>query len=822
MRVLLAPDCPMHRLLLAIVLALLGAETFAQETQDGDSTAEASGAEENLVVSARRVDTDDFDDVFGLLSSKPDDLVFGLSRSILDTPRSLASVSEKVMDLYGVESTNDFVSVAAGTQTASFFGVAASPDLRGSLGDVYFRGVRRLVNAGGWVTLIGATSRVDIVRGPASPIHGPGSIAGYLNFVPKTARAEDDRFIESPQSSISFTTGSWNRRQVEAETGGPIDVFGSPGGYHLFGYWEDRESYYNYLPNNEQRMLQGTLVIDASEPVWIETGIQYQEWSGAENAGWNRLTQDLIDNGTYLAGSPLVNLDVNGDGGIGQDEITSFSPNNRLSIFTPFGSGIGFFDNEQERQALRLDPSTVRFVQVDTDDCLCSPTDDGGAESFAFYFDVFAEFETGFEIHQKLFIDYADRYILVSYGFSQVHETRLLEERIEFRLRERRLGPLGIDFTLSPSIRYYNTKARQDFAFEYFDRRDITQPPSPLDVRHASWTDPGSDPFNRNLETDALDSALASLVNISYGKLSALLGWRWDLYDVTSENAPTAFAFEEPGVKVSNRQSEVAFNASLGAALGAFRPYITYARQPVILGGQSGEIDINSVRTNPLNSSELKELGIKYEGLGGALFAQLSYYRQQRKQYSEQTGENLSLHGEGTEIELRALLGKRLGVMLTATNAKVERRPLTSRYIFAPPSLTGFAPQDQYGGTVATVLPAGDSRFRDRGAIPESVYGVGISYAFDWGLTFNLVATRVSEAYSGVARSVELPGYTLVNASASYEQGPWQLRFNVKNALDERYFQGNFPHIFGDVVVLPRLPRNWQLTLTRRFGTRSS
>ena len=219
-----------------------------------------------------------------------------------------------------------------------------------------------------------------------------------------------------------------------------------------------------------------------------------------------------------------------------------------------------------------------------------------------------------------------------------------------------------------------------------------------------------------------------------------------------------------------------------------------------------------------MNSSELKELGIKYSGLEGTLFAQLSYYQQQRKQFSDQTGENLSLYGEGTEFELRALIGKRLGLLLTATRAEVERRPLTANFIFAPPSVTGFAPQDQYGGTVVTVLPAGDPRFRNRGAVPESVYGLGLSYAFEQGLSANLVATRVSETYSGVARTVELPAYTLVNASLSYDRGPWQLRLSVSNALDELYFQGNFPHIFGDVVVLPRLPRHWQFTLTRRFG----
>ena len=807
----------MPRHILFFCLGLLSLASHAAGNQQGQEETNADNVDE-IVVSARRVDSEGIEDAFDLLPHEPDDLVFGLSSSIADTPRSMITVSEKLMDLYGIESTNDFISVTPGTQTASFFGIAASPDMRGALGEVYFRGVRRLVNAGGWVTLIGATSHVDIVRGPASPIHGPGSIAGYLNFVPKTARAEEGRFIQSPAGSLSLTTGSWNRKQLEAEVGGPVEVLGSPGGYHLFGYWEDVESYYNYLPNNNQRMLQGSLVLDVTDSVWVETGMQYQKWRGAENAGWNRLTQDLIDTGTYLAGSPLVNLDVNGDGGVGQNEITSFSPNNRLNIFTTYGSGVGMFENDREANALRLDPNTVRLVQIGGDECICSPEDDGSAESLAAYFDVFAGFEDGIEIHQKLFIDYAKRHILVSYGFSQEHETLLVEERLEFRFKERAFGPAKLDLVVSPSLRYYNTKALQDFSFEYFDRRDISRPPSANDIRHPSYNDPVANPYNRNVETKALDAGLAGLGNLTLGKVSMLLGLRWDSYEVTSENAPTAFAFEEPGAKASNRQGELAYSFSLSMALGNFRPYATYARQPVVLGGQSGEIDVNNVRTNPLNSSELKELGIKYSGLEGTLFAQLSYYQQQRKQFSDQTGENLSLYGEGTEFELRALIGKRLGLLLTATRAEVERRPLTANFIFAPPSVTGFAPQDQYGGTVVTVLPAGDPRFRNRGAVPESVYGLGLSYAFEQGLSANVVATRVSETYSGVARTVELPAYTLVNASLSYDRGPWQLRLSVSNALDEVYFQGNFPHIFGDVVVLPRLPRHWQFTLTRRFG----
>ncbi len=793
----------------------------AEIQPQSESDLEATHTEQlvdELVVSAQRVAQENPDDPFGLLTSTPTDLVFGLTRSLQATPRSLASIDETAIDLYDIESTDDFVAFAAGMQNASFFGIAASPDIRGSLADVYFRGVRRLVNASGWVTLVGATSRVDLVRGPASPIHGPGAIAGYLNFVPKTARAENGRFLSSPTGALSITTGAWNRRQLEAEAGGPVNLAGSPGGFHLFAYWEDRERYYEYLPNNTQRMLQGSLVVDVTDTLWFETGFQYQKWGGSEAAGWNRITQELIDSGTYLAGAPLVNLDTDGDGAIGQREVTALSPDNRLNIFTPYGSGVGLFDNEQERQALRLDPSTVRLVQIGTDDCLCSPSDDGAAESLALYLDAFMQVGSHLEVTQKLFFDYGDRHILSSYGFSQAHNSRLLEERVEFRWKARSLGPVGLSLVVSPSIRYYHTRALQDFGFEYFDRRDISRPPSPLDVRHASLSDPIAYPYNRNVETEALNAALAQLADISLGRFSLLLGWRWDNYDVTSENAPTAYGSREPGVKVSNRQSETAWNASLSAELGRFRPYVTIARQPVILGGQSGEINTRNVRTNPLNVSALEELGIKYQDASGRLFASLSRYQQRRRQYSDQTGENLALYGEGTELEVRALVGKRVGVFMTATNARVERRPLTSKFIFASPALTGFAPEDQYGGAVTTVLPANDSRFRDRGGIPESVYSGGISYSFDWGLIANMVATRVSHTYSGVGRSVKLPAYTLLNLSATYERGPWIWRLSIRNALDERYFQSAFPHIFGDVMVVPRLPRYWQLSLTRNFG----
>ena len=283
------------------LLAPLG--PLAQSSQEG-ATVEAENVEQ-IVVGAERMDQGAADS-FGILSSAPVDTVFGLGKTLHETPRAAASLSADMLSLYGVERVTDFSNVSPGAFTASFFGLAASIDLRGSIADTHFRGIRRLTSSGGWESLIGAAHRVDIVRGPASPIHGPGSISGYLNVVPKTARADEGRFIEAPTGKVTVSAASWNRFGVEAERGGPMTLFGKPAGYHAFVFWEDADGYYNHHPGNRQFMTQGTLVVDVRDNVWVEVGHQYQRWRGAEVGGWNRIDQALIDDRLYLSGAPLV------------------------------------------------------------------------------------------------------------------------------------------------------------------------------------------------------------------------------------------------------------------------------------------------------------------------------------------------------------------------------------------------------------------------------------------------------------------------------------------------------------------------------------
>ena len=256
----------------------------------------------------------------GSLPGERVESVFGFEKSILETPRSASTVSEEMMDRFNMADIDELVAVAPGTFTQSFFGVAGSLDVRGTAGETYFRGVRRLDNPGNYPTPIGASDRVDIVRGPASPIYGPSKIGGYLNFNPKSARIEETgSYIEERVGAISYTGGSWDKSVMTAEVGGPAELGGKPLGYYLYGEVEHSDSFYTNAPGVDQALIQASFDMDLSDTVRLQFGGMWHDYDGSQNAGWNRVTQDLIDNGTYITGTPIP-LDTDLDGFISHAE----------------------------------------------------------------------------------------------------------------------------------------------------------------------------------------------------------------------------------------------------------------------------------------------------------------------------------------------------------------------------------------------------------------------------------------------------------------------------------------------------------------------
>ena len=142
------------------------------------SVAFAEAEEEEAVELETFIAEESISDDLSILQSEPVDSVFGFNKSILETPRSVSSISVELLEKFNVKGINDLVNFVPGTFTTSFFGVAGSLDVRGTSAENYFRGVKRLNNEGNYPTPIGASDRVDVVRGPMSPISGPSKVGG--------------------------------------------------------------------------------------------------------------------------------------------------------------------------------------------------------------------------------------------------------------------------------------------------------------------------------------------------------------------------------------------------------------------------------------------------------------------------------------------------------------------------------------------------------------------------------------------------------------------------------------------------------------------
>ena len=108
-------------------------------------------------------------DVYEVLPTRESTAVFGTSRNLAETPRSVTLIESALTDLYGIRTVNDFVSVTAGSFTGNYFGVPGALDIRGERADNFFRGMRRIENRGNFPPPSPLRTTWRSSRGPLLP-----------------------------------------------------------------------------------------------------------------------------------------------------------------------------------------------------------------------------------------------------------------------------------------------------------------------------------------------------------------------------------------------------------------------------------------------------------------------------------------------------------------------------------------------------------------------------------------------------------------------------------------------------------------------------
>ncbi|GGA73081.1 TonB-dependent receptor [Neiella marina] len=836
---------PKNQLATAIKSALFGLALLpvASLAQDKEDVAQL----DDYVV-------EDVNDDFSVLPTEPSEGAFGFSKPLLETPRSVSEVTAELAKNYGLRSVDDLVRMTPGAFTSSFFGIQGAMDLRGEPADNFFRGFRRIENPGAFKTNIRGASKLEILRGPVSPLYGTGSVGGQLNYIPKSAKSDTAKYIESATGRVDVTVGSYDQKIISAEGGMPFSLAGRQGGIYAFAEYEKSDSFYDiYSPTS--KMVQVAVDYDVSDSTVMEFGFQWQSSDHIQVPGWNRVTQDLIDHGIYITGAPPVR---NSDNPIGADRllpqesgfildgVTNGAPNASFSSVNTWcipGDGAEFSYNGMPLTcfgpAYALQEDTVGTAKIDHETIFIDTIDYADSDVLTLYLDFITEFDNGMTWKNQFFMDYMDHEKFQSWGFTADYPDAKVYELRSSLTFEYELGGASTENIVGFSVRKDDLDLNHAWYDETFDTRDLTVGPTPDDRFDWAVSDPYLEDgtlrrnFNEEQVSENINSGVFFLSDITMGQFSLLVGARYDYYDIEAyEEARDllgALIVDADGdnkadVK-SDTDSTVSYNISLSynSDFGLV-PYVTYAESNSLSTNQLGGVIAATVDNGEwLQESELFEAGLKYSGFDGRLYTAVAYFDQEKTYRDGQTAALVAVYSDGVEFEARAVVTDNWSVTATATHIDTTEVSDGALAVLNGADFAiqnGMEPWEVYGGRFAgsrsTFLGTGAEV--DRGGLPDNTASLYANYVQELGdgrVTGSLGFSWVDSTYTDIFKTVELPSYSVWTSSVGYITDSYELLLSVNNLLDEDYYTS--ADLFDSVVVKPSEGRTFSATFGYKF-----
>ncbi len=778
--------------------------------------AQDSSGPEPVITLDRFVAEASAEDLYNVIPRRDTASLFGTSRSLAETPRSVTQVESALIDLNGIRTVNDFVAITAGSFTGNYFGVPGALDVRGERADNFFRGFRRIENRGNFPTPLGSTDFVEIIKGPPPPVYGGGKVGGILNFIPKTAKSRTTKFIERPVGQVSATVGTYSKKIGSIEYGTPFKLFGKRSGAYAFLQHEDSESYYDNI-YNRGTLFQLSIDTELSDTVLLEYGLMAQRADLNQSLGWNRVTQRMIDTeGEYLAGRPALNLDTDGNGFLSPAEVAPYALE-QFAFANPFPYGAL---SANQRAAFALDPATVRTVRLSHHAVQAETIDFSDTDAFTAFFDVTKLFDGGLTLKNQSFYDSMNHTKYSSYGFTADYVAMVFENKTTLSYTSAPSDQLRLSTVAGVSWRYSDGDERESRGrgYQVLDRRDLSFGATGNDRFEGAYTGTGNVPYNWRQIGDFSNTGAFALLDLTFAeKLSLIFSGRYDYYDATTNGTDILTGvFHER----SRHDDTFTYNASLSYALpGGIMPYITHAESTYLELGQGGMIYEGNLDTSVagdtwLQDSTLTEVGVKATLLNQKLFATLAYYEQEKSSFDTDAGNFTYYESRGTELEVRYAPTRSLSLTAAATwqRTEVERVPFI---LGVPPSFLGLDPLLTYGGrfvAIGGLIGVGSPLVSPT---PARVFSLNATYTARNGWGASLGGTYVSSFNSGYLNEIVLPDYFVTRAALFYNRGPWSFRLNANNVLDEKYYTPQF--LFWESFISPSQGPTAELTATYRF-----
>ncbi|MBX9607412.1 MAG: TonB-dependent receptor plug domain-containing protein [Gammaproteobacteria bacterium] len=736
---------------------------------------------------------------------------FGSARALADTPRAMTAVTPELMERFGVVELRDLNRVAPNLYGANTFGQQSLPSIRGQLGEIFVDGLRRQGgnNGLGLPLSFNAFDQVTVVKGPAPVVLGATQrVGGFLELAQKRPD------LDTRRGELRVQGGSWDRFRQQLDYSTPL-VAGVSGvrlsvenrdeeSFYDHGYYESQDVYLAFRHRPD-----GNTLFDAS--------FEYFDVDFTDNAGWNRATQDLIDDGRYITGQ-------------GRQANGSRVPA-AGAVIKPTGS-----------------------VQLPRSRTYTDPDDVNGADSYAVNLHLSHRLNDLWRIENRTLYQHLEREAVAQNSFVEIIDgADTVENRIEFiadyalplfGAARRQQTDIGLD------LRYHDVLGFSQFTTEADNPVDLAGPlvnrripltaaqrAALVQLRRGLFVSPGAQydvdndgdgDFRLSDTTDSTAWQLGFFLQQD-AQLSdrwrLLFGGRGDAFWVTArDGAPPAGvsrARDTANALLASANGSLQFQAT--AALMAYFTVSYSESTSNSLGG--GFVLGAGNRIAPENfatASQLHEFGLKFAPPGSAWYADVALFDQTRS-LRNRDGSNSGVLTRGIESQLMYRPDRHLYANVGASylNARFDdslafqdSRTVNDAFDNSRPDLVAGT---GVGSPSFTVF--GPSSRRVPG-LPSVLISGLVSYEFDNG-----VGASVNGQYTNAFRldflnTVRIRDQFTVNAAVHYYHRPLRtdVRAEIFNLTDEENFAPIFDGgYFGSTDVLPELPRSFMVSLTHRF-----
>ena len=793
--------------------------------------------------------------------------VYGINLNVMDTPRNTTLISTTQLESLNIQDPRAFSYLTSSAYSDASFGTPNIPRIRGQYADAFMNGMRDSFSQNGYGVPINydAFQNVAITKGPASVIDGPGpNVGGQVDFLTKRPSLTH----QSETADVTLDTLGNHRWMVDV--GGPI----IPGDLGALLSYSGEDSNNTYFSGHYfyKEALYGAVRWQPTDKYRLDVNAEANIQRYTEEVGVNRVNQALINNGSYLQGAPVGQLDT-------QIEFAGpFAVNPPGGPSQPYAAVPFLTETQLSNNGAHLNPKTT-----------LDETPGVGSRANLFNFQAIQtyDFNSNLKLENNTLFMYQD-----SANYEPYYYADTSRGSWSFENRTDLTGDYPISFgsfsfknqfVIGATYRFAHTNYVSDYSAETVSVYDLTGNPNQWkfpNVNQGQFTDdsfqykgpfgttlwgtPGRDivNFGNTGISDLYDSGVFFQDRMEFSpQFSLLFGARLDALQNHSYDPLGGAVCDMCFTSLANGDPLPQSHTTGVFGLGEFntslvwRPeswvsgYLTFDWTQSTDSPNGGEGGVNTYGQLPdsfllRQNNYLYEAGLKFNLLDNRLFSGIAIFDQKRRVPTSPTG-SAQANIEGVEAE--ANYQPTRSFYATASYSYIKTTLETAPEFYDYPAAPGLNVDG--AGTFAVFAPG--QSFNDPG-VPQHLFNFLGNYKFSNGIGLRTgvqVTGPMATSASGVLdlgassaggqiplptgpggsikvstvnpnygyyTAPEIPWQYTWNAAVFYEWSRYTLTLSVYNLTDQRNWQPSPPLYGNDFLVLSD-PRTFELRLQAKF-----